>query len=159
MVEQLSAIHKTHDEVQFVRGLEGEFKRDDERVVHQGENGPLSEDVGNLSGPGSDVGFSDGLESVYPLSVFLPNLHHLSERALSDHLEKIESIDREGHVPGWLEIDLEVEGTRTGGGGIPLVGSMLGRRRKHVSPICWEDGRIMRWVKWDEQAKEKGGVR
>ena len=125
MVEQLSTIHETHHEVQFVRGLEGEFEGDDERVVHQGENGPFSKDVSNLSGPRGDVGFSDRLESVYPLSVFLPDLHHLSKRTLADHFEKIKGIDREGDIPGWLEVNLEMERTRTGSGGIPLVGSVL----------------------------------
>jgi len=111
MIEELSTIYETHDEVQFVGGLEGEFEGDDEWVVHQGENGPLSKDMSNLSGSRGDVGFSDRLESVYPLGVFFPHLHHLSKRALANHFEKIESLDREGHVPGWLEIDLEVEGT------------------------------------------------
>ena len=134
MVEEFSAIHETHHEVQFVGGLEGEFERDDEWVVHQGENGPFSENVGNLSGPRGDVCFPDGFESVYPLGVFLPHLHHLPKRTLADHFEKIESIDREGHVPGWLEINLEVEGTRTRSSGIPLVGSVL--ISKHMSPIC-----------------------
>jgi hypothetical protein len=111
MVEEFSAIHETHHEVQFVGGLEGKFEGDDEWVVHQSENGPLGKDVCNLSGSRGDVGLADSLESVYPLSVFLPHLHHLSKRTLADHLEEIESIDREGHVPGWLEINLEVEGT------------------------------------------------
>ena len=111
VVEEFSAVHEAHHEVQFVRGLEGELERDDEWVVYQGENCSLRKDVGNLSGPRGDVGFSDRLESVYPLSVFLPHLHHLSKRTLADNLEKIESIDCEGHVPGWLEINLEVEGT------------------------------------------------
>ena len=111
VVEKFSTVHEAHNEVQFVRGLEGEFEWDDERVVHQGENGPLSEDVGDFSGPRGYVGFSDRLESVYPLGVFLPHLHHLSKRSLADHFEKIESIDREGYVPGRFEINLEVEGT------------------------------------------------
>ena len=138
VVEELAAVHETHHEVQFVGSLEGEFEGDDERVVHQSENGPLGKDVSDLSGSRGDVGFSDRLESVYPLSVLLPHLHHLSKRTLADDFEKIESVDREGHVPGWLEIDLEVEGTRTGSGGIPLVGSMLGPREKEedVRPIC-----------------------
>jgi len=34
MVEELSTIHETHDEVQFVGGLEGEFEGDDEWIVH-----------------------------------------------------------------------------------------------------------------------------
>ena len=111
VVEEFSAIHETHHEVQFVRGLEGKFKGDNERVVHQSENGPLGKNMCNLSGSRGNVGFSDRLESVYPLSVFLPHLHHLSKRTLADHFEEIKGIDREGHVPGWLEIDLEVEGT------------------------------------------------
>ena len=110
MVEELSAIHETHHEVQFVGGLEGKFQGDDEWVVHQSENGPLSKDVRNLSGSRGDISFSNRLESVYPLGVFLPHLHHLSKRALANDFEKIESIDRERHVPGWLEINLEMEG-------------------------------------------------
>jgi len=111
MVEEFSAIDETHDEVQFVGGLEGKFEGDDEWVVDEGENGALGKDVSNLSGSRGDVGFSNGLESVYPLSVFLPDLHHFSKRTLADDFEKIESIDCEGHIPGRLEIDLEVEGT------------------------------------------------
>ena len=111
MVEEFSAIHETHHEVQLVGGLEGEFKGDDEWIVHQSENGPLGKDVCNLSGARGDVGFPDRLESVYPLSVFFPHLHHLSKRTLADHFKEIESIDCEGHVSGWLEIDLEVERT------------------------------------------------
>ena len=111
VVEEFSTVHEAHHEVQFVRGLEGEFERYDEWVVYQGENGSLSKDVGDLSGPRGDIGFSDRLESVYPLGVFLPHLHHLSKRTLADNFEKIESIDGEGHVPGWLEINLEVERT------------------------------------------------
>jgi len=111
VVEEFSAVHEAHHEVQFVRGLEGEFEWYDEWVVYQGENGSLSKDVSNLSGPRGDVGFPDGFEGVYPLSVFLPHLHHLSKRTLADNLEKIESIDCEWHVPGRLEINLEVEGT------------------------------------------------
>lgn len=125
MVEELSTVHETHHEVQFVGGLEGKFEGDDEWVVDQSENGALREDVSNLSGSRGDVGFSDRLESVYPLSVLLPHLHHFSKRTLADHFEKVEGVDGEGHIPGRLEIDLEVEGTRTGGRSIPLVGSML----------------------------------
>src|SRR5882757_2488917 len=98
VIEQLSAVHKAHHEVQFVWGLERKFEGDDERVVHQSENGPLGKDMGNLSGARGDVGFSDRLESVYPLSVFLADLHYLTERTLADHFEKIESIYGEGHV-------------------------------------------------------------
>lgn len=111
MVEEFSAIHETHHKVQFVGGLEGKLKGDDEWVVHQSENGALGKDVCDLSGSRGDIGLSDRLKSIYPLSVFLPHLHDLSKRTLADHFEEIESIDREGHVPGRLEIDLEVEGT------------------------------------------------
>ena len=111
MVEEFSAVHETHHEVQFIGGLERKFKGDDEWVIHQSENGPLGKDVRNLSRSRGNVGLSDRLESVYPLSVFFPHLHHLSKRTLADHFEEIESIDCEGHVPGRLEIDLEMEGT------------------------------------------------
>lgn len=125
MVEELSAVHETHHEIQFVGGLEGEFEGNDERVVHESEDGPFGKDVCDLSGSRGDVGLSDRLESIYPLGVFLPHLHHLSKRTLADDFEKIESIDREGDAPGRLEINLEVEGARTGGSSVPLVRGML----------------------------------
>lgn len=146
MVEQLSTIHETHYEVQFIGSLKGEFEGDDERIVHQGEDGSLSKDVSNLSGSRGDVGLSDRFESIHPLGVFLPHLHHFSEGTLSDHRQEIERIDREGHVPGRFEIYFEVEGSRSGSCVIPLVGSMLGSQeeKKHVSPMCKEDERVMR---------------
>ena len=87
VVEELPAVHETHHEVQFVGGLEGEFEGDDEWVVHQSENGPLSKDVSDLSGSRGDVGFSDRLESIDTLRVLFANLHDLSERTFPDHFE------------------------------------------------------------------------
>jgi hypothetical protein len=36
MMEQLSAVHKRKDEVELLRGLEGELERDDEGVIDLG---------------------------------------------------------------------------------------------------------------------------
>ena len=114
-----------HHEVEFVRVLEGELQRNDERVVDQGEDRPLSEDMGDFAWSRRDVGLADGFERVYTLCVLLPDLHHLPERTLSDDLEQVERLDRQRLGARRLEVDLEMEGARAGGRGVPLVGGVV----------------------------------
>ena len=68
-----------------------------------------------------DVRLADRLERVYALRVLLADLHHLAERALADHLEQVELLDREPLVPQRLEVDLEVERARTRSRVVPLI--------------------------------------
>ena len=125
VVEQLAAVDEGHAKVEFVRGLEGELERHDERVVHEREHGALREDVRDFARARRDVRLADRLEGVYPVRVLLPDLHHLPERALPDDLEEVELLDREPLVARRLEVDLEVERARACGRGVPLIRCVL----------------------------------
>lgn len=69
--------------------------------------------------------FPNGLQSVYPLRILFPDLHNLSKAALPNDFQKVESFDRQSLVATGFEVNLEVEGTRAGCGGIPLVRGVL----------------------------------
>ena len=97
VVKELSAIDEGEDEVEFLGVLERELERDDERVVDLGEDGALGEGVRHL-GPRDNVRLADRLERVDPPRVLLAHLHHLAERALADHLEQVERVDRHRRV-------------------------------------------------------------
>jgi hypothetical protein len=73
-----------------------------------------------------NVRLADRLESVDTVSVLLPNLHDLAEGALSDDLEKLERVDRQGiGSTGRLKLDVEVKGTRANDGLMPIFSMAL----------------------------------
>lgn len=72
MVEKLSAIDESQDKIQLLWRLERELERYDEGVVDLGEDGPLGESMCDFRSR-DDVGFADGFEGVYAMSVFLPS--------------------------------------------------------------------------------------
>lgn len=75
----------------------------------------------DLARPRRNVRFPDGLQRVYALCVLLPDLHHLSKRALPNHLEQVELLDCKRLVLHRLEVDLEMERARTSSRGVPLI--------------------------------------
>ncbi len=60
MMEQFATVDECQYEVEFLRGLEGEFEGDDEGAVDLGQDGPFGQSVSDF-GARDDVGFADGL--------------------------------------------------------------------------------------------------
>lgn len=73
VVEQLSTIDKGQNEIQLFRRLEGEFQRNDERVVNLCQHRSLCQSVSNF-GSGDNVSLANCLEGVNPAGVFLPKI-------------------------------------------------------------------------------------
>jgi hypothetical protein len=76
MMEQLSPVDESQDQIQLFRGLEGKLEGDDERVVNFGEYGPFCQGVGDF-GSSDNVRFSNRLEGVDSEGVSFTNLHDL----------------------------------------------------------------------------------
>lgn len=100
---------KRHDQIQFIWCLERKFQRHDERVVYECQYGSFSQDMRDFSRSRSDIGFSNGLESVYTLCILLSNLHNLSETSLSNNFEQIELVNSERLMAGGFKVHFEVE--------------------------------------------------
>ena len=79
----------------------------------------------NLTRTTGNVSFANGLEGVNALGVFLADLHNFSKGSFPNHFEQVERIDSQGLMPSGLVRDREVEGSRSGCCGVPLVGDML----------------------------------
>jgi hypothetical protein len=71
VVEQLSTIDECQNKIQLFRRLEGEFQRNDERIVDLCQHRSLCQGVGDF-GSGDDVSLADRLEGVDPAGIFLP---------------------------------------------------------------------------------------
>ena len=97
MVEELSAVHETQDEIQLRLRLEGELERDDKRVVHLGEYESLCQGMCDFI-TGSDVSLSKGLQGVDTIRVLLSDLHDFAKRPFPDYFEEFEVVDFEGYV-------------------------------------------------------------
>ena len=89
--------------------MEREFEGNNKRVVDQGQNGSLGEDVGDLTRSARYVGFADRLECVDTLRVLLADLHDFPKGTFPNHLEEIERVDRESFMPSRLISDGEME--------------------------------------------------
>jgi hypothetical protein len=76
MMEQLSPIDESQDQIQLFRGLEGKLEGYDERIVDLGEYGPFSQGMGDF-GSSDNVRFSNRLEGVDSEGVSFTNLHDL----------------------------------------------------------------------------------
>jgi hypothetical protein len=115
--------------------LERKFERYDKRIIHESKNSALRKNMCDFPRTLGNMSFPDRLERVYPLSVLLADLHDFPKAALADNLEEIERFDRQRFIPSLLKVDLEVERTRAGGGGVPLVRCML-YADKTMSRVC-----------------------
>ena len=70
VVKQLASIDECKYKVELLRRLEGEFERDDERVVDLCENGAFCEGVGNF-GTRYNVRLTNRLERVDSVGILL----------------------------------------------------------------------------------------
>jgi len=89
--------------------LKREFERDYEGIIDEREDVTLRENMCDFAGALCDVRLANRFERVYPLRVFLSNLHHFSEAPSSDNFEQFKGVDRERLVSRWLEVYFEVE--------------------------------------------------
>jgi hypothetical protein len=71
MVEKLTTIDESQYQIQFLWGLEGKLEGHDEGVVDLRKDGSLCQGMRDF-GSRDDVGFSDSLEGVNSVGVFLP---------------------------------------------------------------------------------------
>ena len=74
--------------------MEGEFQRDDERVVDLRQDGAFGERVGDFAA-GDDVLLPDRLEGINPIRVLLHHLHDFAETALANDFEQVEILNLE----------------------------------------------------------------
>ena len=77
-----------------------------------------------------NVSFTDGLERVNTLGVFLADLHDLSKRSFPNHFEQVERVNRQGLMASGLVRNGEVERSGARRCSVPLVRDMLQGRRQ-----------------------------
>jgi len=76
MMEQLSTIDESEDEVQLFGRLEREFERDNKWAIDFGEYGPFGQGMGDFR-PRDDVCFPNSFESVDSEGIPFTDLHYL----------------------------------------------------------------------------------
>lgn len=67
------------------------------------------------------MGFSNRLESIYPLRILFAYLHHFTKAPFANHFQQIECIDGQRLVPYWSVVDFEVKRASAGGSDVPLI--------------------------------------
>lgn len=87
MVEELSTINESEDEVELLLRLERELERDNERVVDLGEDGSLGKGVGDL-GARDNVRLANCFERVDTRGVALADLHDLRGKSQRTFYER-----------------------------------------------------------------------
>lgn len=98
-----------HHQIQLIRILKRKLQGNDEGVIDEGEDGPLSENVGDFPRALSDMSFADSFERIDALCIFLADLHHLAEAALANDFEQVEGLYGERLVASRFEVNFEMK--------------------------------------------------